>query len=129
MKAVAPMLLALVSALTLGCHEERSSSTFANLHYRRVSSAPGTVSLRPLEIEIERGLAVRARVSAIGADGEPMDVLELRSSDTSIFVIDLGPELGEYVFYGARAGSAEVDVYSDRKFQASIPATVLEQTP
>jgi hypothetical protein len=113
--------LACACALT-ACSDDPS---FDHLHFRNVSSAPGTASLRPTALRLETGIAVKARVSAIGDDGEPLGQLELQSSDTSIFVVDLGPRLGEYVFYGVEEGSAELDVYAERIFQDSLPVTVI----
>ena len=118
-------LLALAAASCVPAEPEPSA--FAHLHYRNVSTAPGSVRLRPFEIEIEQGLAVRARVSAIDVNGEPLPLVDLRSSDPSVFVVELGPVLGEYVFYGVRAGEVEMDVYSDLRFEASVPVTVVDQ--
>jgi hypothetical protein len=119
----------LAASLELGCTDERNDAPFEHLFYRNVSSAPGTVSLRPNEIRIERGLAVRARVTAMGSNGEPLDLLDLSSSDPETFVVDLGPRLGEFVFHGVRPGNAEIDVFSDRNFKGSVPVEVIEQSP
>jgi hypothetical protein len=124
--AAVALLLAAV-----GCVDgtERSDAPFDHLQFRRVSSAPGFVSLRPLEIHMERGLAVRARVSAIGTDGRPLDLLSLRSSNTQVFTVDPGPRLGEFVLHGARVGTVAVDIYSDGRHVGEVPATITEQTP
>jgi hypothetical protein len=113
----------LASILALaGCSDDPK---FDHLHFRNVSSAPGTASLRPTGVRLEAGIAVKARVSAIGDDGEALGLLELQSSDTSVFVVDLGPRLGEFVFYGVEEGSAELDVYAERIFQDSLPVSVI----
>ena len=119
---------ALLALAAVGCvPAEPEPGAFAHLHYRNVSTAPGSVRLRPLEIEIEQGLAVRARVSAIDDNGEPLPLVDLRSSDPSVFVVELGPMLGEYVFYGVQPGEVEMDIYSDMHFEASVPVTVVDQ--
>ena len=116
---------ALLSPVLLGCADD---PTFEHLSFRRVSSAPGLATLRPREIDIEQGIAVKARVSAIGSDGEAMDLLELQSSDSRIFRVDLGPSLGEFVFYGVSRGTAELDVFTNNGvFRASLPVTVFAQ--
>ena len=130
-RLIASLLAPLLAPLLLGAcvPEEPGRSAFAHLHYRNVSSAPGSVRLRPLEVEMERGLAVRARISAIGVNGEPLPLLDLRSGDPSVFVVELGPKLGEYVLYGVEEGETEMDVYSDMSFEASIPVTIVSQDP
>lgn len=119
--------LTLMGTISCVAEPERSDASFTRLHYRRVSSAPGLVSLRDNAITLERGLAVRARVSAIGDDGKPLDLLRLTSNDEAVFRIEKGPRLGEYVFYGPQAGTTEVEVYSDDRFKGSVPVEILEQ--
>jgi hypothetical protein len=120
--------LVLGLAATLGCafEDERTRSSFEQLSYRRISSAPGYVSLGPRELILERGLAVRARVSALGDDGKPLPLLSLRSDDPAVFTIERGPRLGEYVFFGPRSGSTDVSVYSDGERVGRVAAQVID---
>jgi hypothetical protein len=120
---------ATLASLALGCQESRSNAPFDSLDFSNVSYAPGVVDLRPNEVQMERGMAVRARVSAIGTDGDPLDLLSLESTDTSVFSVDLGPELGEYVFYGTTSGQADLIVYSDRDEVGRVPVEIVDQTP
>jgi hypothetical protein len=109
--------------LLIGCGDDRPS--FEHLFYRDVSDAPGDVNLRPREIQLEAGIAVKARVSAMDSEGQAMELLSLESSDPSVFDVELGPELGEFVFFGVSAGAAELDVFSRRHFEASLPVVVV----
>jgi hypothetical protein len=114
--------LVAIGALSGGCS---SDPHFDHLFYSNVSSAPGRVSLRPRSIEIDRGLAVSAQVYIIGDDGAPMASPSFQSSDTTIFEVDLGPDSGQFVFYGVEVGAAEMDVFSEYGFEATLPVTVL----
>lgn len=90
-----------------------SDPSFDHLQYRDVSSAPGVVNLRPREIQIEKGIAVRAAVFAIDDGGDNLALSGLTSGDTRIFRVDPGPRNGEYVFSGVEVGKTELDVDSD----------------
>jgi hypothetical protein len=90
-----------------------SDPSFDHLQYRNVSSAPGTVNLKPREIQIEKGIAVRAAVSAVDDGGEGLSLSGLTSGDTRIFRVDPGPRAGEYVFSGVEVGTTELEVDSE----------------
>jgi hypothetical protein len=90
-----------------------SDPSFDHLQYRNISSAPGTVNLKPREIQIEKGIAVRAAVSAVDDSGDGLSLSGLTSGDTRIFRVDPGPRAGEYVFSGVEVGTTELDVDSE----------------
>lgn len=110
------------AGLLAGCAADRP--VFDHLSFRAMSSAPGVVSLRPLEVRIEQGIAVKARVSALDRDGSPMPLLELFTSNGAVFEVADGPSPGDYVFFGVTPGKAEMDVYSDGRLATSLPVTV-----
>ena len=115
------LLLFSVTSLA-GCSDDPQ---FDHLFFRNPSDPPGEINLRPNQIQIEQGIAVKVQVMAIDEDGRAMTPLELRTSDSSIFEADLGPTRGQWVFYGVEAGSAELDVYTDGRYEGTVPVEVL----
>lgn len=105
---------------SFGCSDPK----FDHLQYSNVSDAPGTADLRPREIQIAKGIAVRASVSAIDDNGDTMDLRALTSSRSQIFRIDLGPAAGQFVFSGVEVGTAELDVDAEGRV-TSLPVEVV----
>lgn len=116
-------LVLLACAALLGCAEDH----FDYLYFSGQSDPPGEASLRPRDIVLQEGIAIRARVIAVDENGDSMPRLELQSGTRSVFVVDLGPRRGEWVFYGVSAGDAELDVFADGRYQASVPVEVIER--
>lgn len=126
--------LAIVPILTLACcgcsgadyTGIENAGPFDHLLYREKTSPPGVANLSPTEIRIQQGIAIKARISAVDSAGQPLPVLDLQSANSSIFVSERGPSLGNYVFYGVEPGATELLVTSRGYLEASIPVDVVE---
>ena len=119
--------LSCAALLVSGCDD----ASFSHLTYgKRVEqtgdAAPAT-RLGGKTITVVEGLAVAARVSAIGDDDDPMPVLRLRSLDPERVGVERGPVLGWFVFYGVAPGRAELDVLSDGRRVGRVAVTVEPQ--
>ena len=101
---------------------------FDRLDYQDVSSAPDTAQLGRNQITVAQGIAVSARVSAIGDDREPLDLLELESEDPAVLGVTRGPTVGTFVFFGVEVGETNVLVISRGEQKGSVPARVAEQS-
>lgn len=117
----------LVTAVLLlaGCSGE---GDFDRLRVRDVSTPPSDVKPRPRlegdEILLVEGVALGARVSAMDDEQEPLDLLDLESSDPDVFGVARGPEWGRYVFYGVAEGVATLRVYADQRQVGELTVTV-----
>lgn len=112
--------LALASS---GC----SSPGFDHLAYRNISDAPGVARLGARQIQIEKGIAVKAGILAVADDGSLMGSLDLQSSDSQVFRVDPGPKEADFVFSGVDVGTADLEVWSEHDQVGTIPVEVLPQ--
>lgn len=80
----------------------------------------------PQELSVPEGLALKANITALDDDGEPMR-LSIRASDPTIVGVESVVTARGYTFIGRRAGTTDLFVEADDELVLTIRAVVTTQ--
>ncbi|MBL8613900.1 MAG: hypothetical protein JNL38_41555 [Myxococcales bacterium] len=119
MKKLSCALVAAAALALGGCGSEYSTHTIDDV----ATPAGGSVSQQA--IRVPYGAAVKAHIMAYDDDGHRLGG-DVQSSDpTVVDVANLVTGDDDWVFFGRRAGHAEIRLYANGRLQRTIPADVV----
>lgn len=117
-----PALILVAGLAAVGCGDGDPE----RLYLFDVHLGPPPSALESDEIVVAVGTTSWASASLLDADDRPLTgVLELRSADPEVLLVETGP--AAFFFTGVRVGQASVEVTLDGERTVTVPARVAAQ--